>query len=290
MFKIKVANIIYELNIPRQFDDEMIRRFNYSGPRKTDVYVNVTQAKTPELPDTAVKEMKMRGHSLVKAGDIKYYMQTEDEIITYMKYNKELTLFEINVNEEIDLDTLSPRQIDQFTVTIYDNMIAKAVMMRAANDDGIDLHCVALKHKNEAVIFSAESKTGKTTHTNFWKEIYNDVEIINGDEGLCFLEGSRPFLYGAPWAGKSDDCVDIKIPIKAFVFLEQAKENRIAKLGIPEAFMRLSARCYMPAWENDLMLKSLNAAEALVKNADCYLLKCLPNHDAARLCYNTLFS
>ena len=288
MIRIKIADTVYKINIADNYIDELMYRFIFNDPRVEDVYVDVTQGKMPLLNESAIEDMKIRGHSMYIDNGFIYYMQTEEEFITYMKYDKAFTYFQININEEVNLHELTNQQTDQLTA-ILNGMISKVVLMDATIKKGIWLHCVALKYKKDAILFSAKSRTGKTTHTNFWKEIFNGVEIINGDNGLCFPEDVRPCVYGSPWAGTSDDCMNIKVPIRAVVFLEQAAENSIAKLDIPEAFMRLSARCFMPAWDRELTIKALDTAESLVQRVDCYLLKCLPNHDAARMVERELY-
>ena len=289
MIRVKIANTLYRINIPDHLAYGLIDGFICDDPRNEDVYIDITQDKMLIVPETAVKEMDMPIHSLYADRDFKYYMQTKDEIVTHMKYSRDLTFFQININDATNLDELTHRETDQLSAILLDDMISKVVTMDAASKNGICLHCVALKHKGDAILFSGKAKTGKTTHTNFWKEIFDGVEIINGDNGLCFPEGDRPYVYGSPWAGTSDDCMNIKVPIRAIVFLEQAAENIIAKLDIPEAFMRLSARCFMPAWDRELTIKALDTAESLVKRVDCYLLRCLPNHDAARMAERELY-
>jgi len=289
MVKIKIANTVYVLNTLEKYVDGLIYRFICNEPHDEVVLIDVTKEKMPVMPETAVKDMIIRGHVMYIDRDHKYYLQTEEEIITYMKYRKDLAHFQININPEVALNDLSQQEADQLTAILH-GMFSKAVLMDAVSKNGIWLHCVALKYKDGAILFSAKSKTGKTTHTNFWIDIFPDVEIINGDNGFCFLEGAGSYLYGMPWAGTSEDCMNIKAPIHAIVFLEQAEKNSIDKLDDAEAFMRLSSRCFMPAWDRVLMLKALDTAESLAKNIDCYLLKCLPDQEAARLAERELFS
>jgi len=289
MIKVKIVNTLYKINIPDQLVYGLIDGFVCNDPRTEDVLIDITQDKMLSIPETAVKEVSMPIHSLYTDRDFKYFIQTEDELITYMRYSRNLTYFQININDAINIDELEQQRTDQLSAVLLDDMIWKVVSMDVASKNGICLHCVALRYKGDAILFSAKARTGKTTHTNFWKEIFDGVEIINGDNGLCFPESPYSCVYGSPWAGTSDDCINIKAPIRAVVFLEQAAENSIAKLDSPEAFMRLSSRCFMPAWDRDLTIKALDTAESLVKKVDCYLLKCLPNHDAARILERELY-
>ena len=151
------------------------------------------------------------------------------------------------------------------------------------------MHSSSIRHNGEAIIFSAFSGTGKTTHTNLWREVFPNVEIINGDNGYCLAEDDGVYIYGAPWCGTSGECMNVKVPVKAVVFLEQAKENSIQKLSVPMAFMRLSTGCFLPAWDKELMTNSVVTTERMAASIDCYVLKCLPDHDAVRTAHYGIY-
>ena len=115
-----------------------------------------------------------------------------------------------------------------------------------------------------------------------WKEMYH-VPILNGDSAACRIIDGSPIAFGIPWCGTSGQYINQHAPLAAIVFLEQAKENSIVKLDTVEAFMRLTERCIMLRWSESLTKESLFTIQSVVESVDCYLLKCLPDHDAVEL-------
>ena len=120
-----------------------------------------------------------------------------------------------------------------------------------------------------------------------WQELYH-VPILNGDSAACRIIDGSPLAFGIPWCGTSGQYSNHQAPLAAIVFLEQAKENSIVKLDAIEAFMRLTERCIMLRWSESLTKESLFTIQSVVESVDCYLLKCLPDHDAVELVRNCL--
>ncbi len=141
------------------------------------------------------------------------------------------------------------------------------------------IHSSAISYNNNGIIFSAPSGTGKSTHTALWQEHMENVEILNDDMPLLSIQGEQILLHGAPWAGTSGINKNISVPLKAIVFLEQAKENSIERLMTLPALQRLLREIYMPN-DKELIDKTYTFLNLLLSNIPCYLLRCLPDKDA----------
>lgn len=56
---------------------------------------------------------------------------------------------------------------------------------------------------NSAILFTAPSGTGKSTHTRMWQECFGErVTVINDDKPLIKINDSEAVIYGTPWCGK----------------------------------------------------------------------------------------
>lgn len=84
------------------------------------------------------------------------------------------------------------------------------------------IHGSAISYQNEAIIFSAPSGVGKSTHAGLWMQYLNDVLMINDDKPLLFFKDNQLFASGTPWSGKTDLTRNILVPVKAIVFLSQS--------------------------------------------------------------------
>ena len=150
------------------------------------------------------------------------------------------------------------------------------------------IHTSAISYNNSGIIFSAPSGTGKSTHTSLWQENFENVEIINDDMPLVSIKDDKIILHGAPWAGSTGINKNVSVPLKAIVFLEQAKENSIEKLMTLPALQRLLREFYVPS-DRELIDKTYAFLNLLLTNIPCYVLKCLPDKDAVLTVKNELF-
>ena len=102
---------------------------------------------------------------------------------------------------------------------------------------GFVLHASAISYNDKAVLFSADSGVGKSTHTRLWQNHFgkNNVHIINDDKPALRLFGNSFTVYGTPFSGNSDENENIKAPLHAVVFLEQCEHNAMKKLTAKEA-------------------------------------------------------
>ena len=157
------------------------------------------------------------------------------------------------------------------------------VMIAAlAQKQGIIIHSTSIVWKDHGFLFSAPSQTGKTTHAHMWEQLYG-TPILDGDATACRLVEGVPYVYGLPWCGTSGEFMNHSAPLGAIVFLQQAENNSIEKLDFREIFIRLYARCFLLPWNDKMADQFLNIVQEVAAHADCYLLNCLPNHEAVEM-------
>ena len=158
-----------------------------------------------------------------------------------------------------------------------------------ARKDTLLMHASVTMKAGKGYLFLGKSGTGKSTHSQLW---------INNIEGCSLLNDDNPVLrigtdgvvrvYGSPWSGKTPCYRNLEVPVGAIVFLHQAKENRIRRQSLPEAYasMYVSFSGYRFMKE---MADGLHATNAKVVGCvPCYALDCLPNAEAAYLCCQTV--
>lgn len=109
------------------------------------------------------------------------------------------------------------------------------------------LHSASLKHSEKAWLFSGPSGTGKSTHTNLWKQYY-DTPIINGDLNLLAVRDGIPVVYGMPWCGTSGICDTCTYELGGIVFLKKSPENHLITLMDNERELYAIQRMISPLW------------------------------------------
>lgn len=149
-------------------------------------------------------------------------------------------------------------------------------------------HSSALKIDGKAVLFTAPSGTGKSTHARMWREVFGErVEMINDDKPLIEIRREGAFVYGTPWCGKHGLQNNISAPILAIYLLEQAKKNEVRELSFLEAYPMMLNQTYRPQ-EEGKMRKTLALLNQLMKNVSIYKVKCNISPEAAMKAYEKL--
>lgn len=154
----------------------------------------------------------------------------------------------------------------------------------------IAIHSSTIVKNGMAVMFLGESGTGKSTHTRLWRENIDGARLLNDDSPFICCKDGVPTACGSAWSGKTPCYVNRSYPIRAIVRLSQAPHNKIQKLSTIRALGALLPSC-PPAFAYDTALQD-NICDTLsdvLAKTEVYHLECLPDADAARLVYNTLF-
>ena len=163
----------------------------------------------------------------------------------------------------------------------------REICLKMPSFDRFLLHACVLEYNGNAYAFLGKSGTGKSTHTGLWLEYIDGAEILNGDKPILSVEEEQVFAFGTPWMGKEGRGKKGKAPLKALVFLEQAKENQITKLSISEASMRIFQQVLFPT-DEDNATKSLELFDRLVMGVPAYLLKCDISETAVKTSFEEL--
>jgi hypothetical protein len=174
----------------------------------------------------------------------------------------------------------------------YEYMYTREVFQNrfALHHGGIFLHASSIAYRGGGIAFSANSGTGKSTHTALWKKIYGeDVIYINDDLPAIGFHSAGADIYGTPWSGKTDINNNIKAPLRAVVFLKQADTNRIRRLGAAEAMYNILSQTYRPYYDREVGLCVTEAAQRLVETTPVYLLECNVSEDAVRVVHDEIF-
>lgn len=154
----------------------------------------------------------------------------------------------------------------------------------------IAIHSSVIVKDGGAVLFLGESGTGKSTHTRLWRENIEGAKLLNDDSPIIRLVEGIPTAFGSPWSGKTPCYRNMSFPIRGFVRLSQAPHNLIKRLGTLNAIGALLPSCPPAfAYNDELQDCICNTLSQMIANVPVYHLECLPDGDAARLSYNTIF-
>ena len=150
------------------------------------------------------------------------------------------------------------------------------------------MHGAVIGLNNSSYLFTAPSRTGKTTHILKWLERLPDAYVINGDKPFIKLlnDGTQPLACGSPWAGKENMYTNTNVPLKAIICMERAEENSIHVISFSEAFPILLQQTYRPD-DEEKMRKTLRLLQQLNGYVKFYKFKC---NNYQEDCFNVAYT
>lgn len=151
------------------------------------------------------------------------------------------------------------------------------------------MHSSVTVKDGKAYLFLGKSGTGKSTHSRLWIENIDGCELLNDDNPVLRVGSDGEVrVYGSPWSGKTSCYRNLDYPVGAIVDLHQAKVNRIHRQSLLEAYVSVyvsySGYRFIKEMADGLHVTN----EQIVGTVPCFTMDCLPNADAAQLCYNTV--
>ncbi len=157
------------------------------------------------------------------------------------------------------------------------------------NFNGFLLHSSGVCVNGWAYLFSADSGTGKSTHTGLWQKYLGEdaAKIINDDKPAIRIVDGKNYVYGTPWSGKTDQNLNIRMPLGAIVFLERSKENFIEPMSVQEAIPKLFQQTLRPR-DPAQMNKLLDVLDKVLSETPLYRLGCDMSKEAVDLSFNTI--
>ena len=169
------------------------------------------------------------------------------------------------------------------------NAIHGILAEKIVSENVLLIHGSALSFNGEAVVFTAKSGTGKSTHAKLWRDVFGGrIVMINDDKPFIRIEEGSVTVWGTPWNGKHHLSSNISAPLKAIVSLKRGAVNRIDPLSPAEAFPLLMESSYK---SNDpaSAVKIIEMEKKLLNAADYYALRCNMDPEAAHVCCGGIF-
>lgn len=161
--------------------------------------------------------------------------------------------------------------------------------LTTANKNTLLFHSSTTVWQGKAYMFLGVSGTGKSTHSGLWLKHIKGTHLLNDDNPVVRIDAEgKPIVCGSPWSGKTPCYRNEEYPLGAIVSLEQAPKNKIKKSSVLEAYAVISSSISSKRWEKDLANGINSSIDAILKKRPVFHLKCLPDKEAALVCWSTI--
>lgn len=161
--------------------------------------------------------------------------------------------------------------------TVFGSLFALERQMLKRN--ALILHCSVLCHEGKAILFSGPSGIGKSTQANLWVQ-HAQAFVLNGDRALLQQNQGIWTANGWPICGSSEICLTDSSPIRAIVYLQQAKQNCATRLSYVQSVKKLMEQVTVNAWNKTYVDAAWTLAEQIVGQIPAFSYACNMHPDA----------
>ena len=192
-------------------------------------------------------------------------------------------------NSDFSCATVYLNEDDNAASFILNNFLMMLYAFSGATHATLMLHASVVTKDGRGYLFLGKSGTGKSTHSRLWVKHIEDADLLNDDNPIVRLYPNRKVMvYGSPWSGKTHCYKNEGASVGAFVRLKQAQENRIRREKTVNAFASLLPSCSCLKQDRNIFDPVCDSIGRIVSSIPVYYLECLPNEEAALLCYNSI--
>jgi hypothetical protein len=276
--KYEIAGIKIEINYQYQeYFNNNIEKYQIADDEVVNYKITTKLLDHIELP---------KGEVLTKMNP--YVIKNEDQTIIYaLNNNNEVKELIQHKNDFSDVLILINKDIVSNPSDVEYILIGLMFLEIATKNKLIPIHASAIIYNNDGILFSAPSKTGKSTHAKIWVD-YLDATLINDDKPLIKIDNNEILIYGSPFSGKGKQNSNQKAILKSIIFLKQGISNKVNLLDKKEIIENLMRNILRPKDEIDLDHLLLDI-EVLMDKINFYSIEANMEIDAAINIKNMLY-
>ena len=286
-----IATHLMKMVIPETFNWERLlpsfKPFRCDSAAGKEVICSIRVVKEP----IHVEQGSMK--VLSEVSDLLGYwfclMETEQHYIADIQFVENGNHYRMTSDKLFSISTVYVDWDDEYAGLICSSFLMIAFAQAVVLHKTLMVHASVVEKDEEGYAFLGKSGTGKSTHSALWMRYVEDTDLLNDDNPAIHIEDNGSInVYGTPWSGKKPCYKNRKVALKALVRLEQASTNRFTwKKGV-EALITLLPSCASMRWNTLLYNEMCNLMEEIIAKVNVGCLECLPNKDAALLCYEEM--
>lgn len=271
----KIANVIFDIQNVK--NDDMIKGL-------LDFYT------TDSIPDITYKIKYVDDFSTFDIHDCfslsqNLYIQKNDNFFTYY-YVLENSIYAVVVEKNNLCIIYLPKEIISSSLHKYFLPSILGLERHIIKKDSFFLHSSSIVFQNHGILFTAPSGGGKSTQADLWMQ-YMDANIINGDRNTVGKENNKWYIYGTPFSGSSQYCINKKVKLSAIIILLKGNNNTLVRMN-PKDFSKIFSQVTVNPWNKAFCDKIMNLVIELCNTIPVYVYTCVKDESAVLCLYNLL--
>ena len=277
-----VADHCFAIDTEPQFFDVLTNYAPFITSQKIPLLFSL-QVQTAALPSTEDWEAVYTDRSDADMPRIEMYRRDRQWLFRVSMYRDSEAVCAMICSEDwSSVQLFTAESCVRFAV---DNAAMLVFAFASAAMRTLLFHASVIVRQERAFLFLGHSGTGKSTHSRQWQAAFEDASLLNDDNPVVrILPDDTVRVYGSPWSGKTPCYKNESALVGALVQLEQAPENHIVPLRMTQAYPHILASVSGLKVMPDMMDLLYGSIARLLELRPVYLLRCLPNPDAARVC------
>ena len=286
-----IAGHIMEVTVPNALDWEQVlpsfKPFRSYSSERQNVICSIRIVEQPIViePDSA----QVLSESFDVVGYWFCLMETEQNYISDMQFVEKGNCYRMMSNKTFSTSTAYVDWNDPSADIVLTSFLMIAFAHSAVLHGTLLIHASVVEKDWSGYAFLGKSGMGKSTHSSLWLRYVEGTELLNDDNpAIRIEEDGSVYIYGTPWSGKTPCYKNSRAPLKALVRLEQAPANSFTWKEGTDALIALLPSCSSMRWNTLLYTGMCNLLEVIITKVKVGYLKCLPDQEAALLCYEEM--
>lgn len=209
--------------------------------------------------------------------DAEFFVHVTGEDLTFQQERLEQEAIE----EGLKIRKFTEPFLERATIQrkVADELLKRNTLMMHGSTVAVD---------GKAYLFTAPCKTGKSTHTRLWRELFGQRAVmVNDDMPFLQITSGGVFAYGSPWSGKHGLATNICVPLQGICFLNRGKENVIHRIEAERGIPALRRQMHTPT-DEVLLESALALADKLAEIVPLWEMDCNIQSDAPRVSYEAM--
>lgn len=172
-----------------------------------------------------------------------------------------------------------------------DNALMLMFAFRTAPLMTLEMHAAVVvkkdaKGEESGYLFLGYSGTGKSTHARQWLQAFPDAWLLNDDNPILrVMDNGEVYIYGSPWSGKTPCYKNAHARVGGIIKLSQAPFNELQQLTLPQAYAYMLSSASGLKMDRQMADDIYNSIKYIITHVRCFHMNCLPNTDAAQVCF-----